>query len=123
MVIFFFKQKTAYEMRISDWSSDVCSSDLYEVRSAKDAFSSIPKRKISGEMLELAEHIIKTKRGSFDPAKYDDRYEEALADLVKAKLEGREIKPRKAPAPSNVVNLLYAQIGRASCRERVCQYV
>lgn len=80
----------------------------YEVRSAKDAFSSIPKRKISGEMLELAEHIIKTKRGSFDPAKYDDRYEEALADLVKAKLEGREIKPRKAPAPTNVVNLLDA---------------
>src|SRR3546814_10886400 len=59
-------------------------------------------------MLELAEHIIKTKRGSFDPAKYDDRYEEALADLVKAKLEGREIKPSKAPAPSNVVNLLDA---------------
>src|SRR3546814_3311384 len=31
-VFFFFKQKTAYEMRISDWSSDVCSSDLYPVR-------------------------------------------------------------------------------------------
>src|SRR3546814_4107834 len=30
-LIFFFKQKTAYEMRISDWSSDVCSSDLYQV--------------------------------------------------------------------------------------------
>src|SRR3546814_6398418 len=30
MVFFFFKQKTAYEMRISDWSSDVCSSDLTE---------------------------------------------------------------------------------------------
>src|SRR3546814_17897104 len=59
-------------------------------------------------MLELAEHIIKTKRGSFDPAKYDDRYEDALADLVNAKLEGREIKPRKAPAPTNVVNLLDA---------------
>src|SRR3546814_8868965 len=29
MIVFFFKQKTAYEMRISDWSSDVCSSDLY----------------------------------------------------------------------------------------------
>src|SRR3546814_9642970 len=28
-VVFFFKQKTAYEMRISDWSSDLCSSDLY----------------------------------------------------------------------------------------------
>src|SRR3546814_12963912 len=31
-MIFFFKQKTAYEMRISDWSSDVCSSDLPEHR-------------------------------------------------------------------------------------------
>src|SRR3546814_7409026 len=31
-VVFFFKQKTAYEMRISDWSSDVCSSDLAVVR-------------------------------------------------------------------------------------------
>src|SRR3546814_2903271 len=30
MIVFFFKQKTAYEMRISDWSSDVCSSDLQE---------------------------------------------------------------------------------------------
>src|SRR3546814_11280114 len=29
MIFFFFKQKTAYEMRISDWSSDVCSSDLF----------------------------------------------------------------------------------------------
>src|SRR3546814_4603870 len=34
MVIFFFKQKTAYEMRISDWSSDVCSSDLFGERKA-----------------------------------------------------------------------------------------
>src|SRR3546814_7388124 len=31
MIVFFFKQKTAYEMRISDWSSDVCSSDLPEI--------------------------------------------------------------------------------------------
>src|SRR3546814_9102035 len=34
--IFFFKQKTAYEMRISDWSSDVCSSDLPPCRSRRD---------------------------------------------------------------------------------------
>src|SRR3546814_6529796 len=31
IIVFFFKQKTAYEMRISDWSSDVCSSDLYQI--------------------------------------------------------------------------------------------
>src|SRR3546814_750149 len=30
LIFFFFKQKTAYEMRISDWSSDVCSSDLWQ---------------------------------------------------------------------------------------------
>src|SRR3546814_1716538 len=32
--VFFFKQKTAYEMRISDWSSDVCSSDLLKITSS-----------------------------------------------------------------------------------------
>src|SRR3546814_2065519 len=36
LIIFLFKQKTAYEMRISDWSSDVCSSDLQPVRVAAD---------------------------------------------------------------------------------------
>src|SRR3546814_7272595 len=34
---FFFKQKTAYEMRISDWSSDVCSSDLFVEQADEDA--------------------------------------------------------------------------------------
>src|SRR3546814_14656067 len=38
MLIFFFKQKTAYEMRISDWSSDVCSSDLVDTKSASAGF-------------------------------------------------------------------------------------
>src|SRR3546814_4505727 len=37
LLFFFFKQKTAYEMRISDWSSDVCSSDLSKCASAKIA--------------------------------------------------------------------------------------
>src|SRR3546814_9827141 len=36
--VFFFKQKTAYEMRISDWSSDVCSSDLDEAARAAEQF-------------------------------------------------------------------------------------
>src|SRR3546814_1002484 len=35
LFVFFFKQKTAYEMRISDWSSDVCSSDLFVVMPAE----------------------------------------------------------------------------------------
>src|SRR3546814_7865515 len=41
LLIFFFKQKTAYEMRISDWSSDVCSSDL-QYRCLTRRLSSLP---------------------------------------------------------------------------------
>src|SRR3546814_12715494 len=44
LVLFFFKQKTAYEMRISDWSSDVCSSDLSWVHSEMPCLSPSPSR-------------------------------------------------------------------------------
>ncbi|MBY2942833.1 Ku protein [Rhizobium leguminosarum] len=68
----------------------------YEVRSSERAFEEMPKLKIEGEMLDLAKHIISTKKGEFDPATFDDRYEAALADLVKAKLEGKSLpKPKK----------------------------
>jgi DNA end-binding protein Ku len=80
----------------------------YEVVSADEAFSPIPKIKIEGEMLDLARHIIKTKAGRFDPKSFDDRYEEALADLVRAKLEGRPIKAPAAPKPTKVVDLMEA---------------
>ena len=80
----------------------------YEVRSAKDAFGGIPQMKIQGEMRDLAKHIIRTKQGEFDPRKFDDRYEAAVAELVKAKLEGKRIEPRKAVPSSKVVNLMDA---------------
>src|SRR3546814_11170574 len=44
MLFFFFKQKTAYEMRISDWSSDVCSSDLGDGNQAAEALQQDPLR-------------------------------------------------------------------------------
>lgn len=80
----------------------------YEVRSEKEAFDDIPEMKVEGEMLELAEHIIKTKRGKFDPTKFDDRYEEAVAELVKAKMEGKKIEVRKEPKREKVVDLMAA---------------
>jgi DNA end-binding protein Ku len=80
----------------------------YEVRSAKEAFRDIPATKIKGEMLELAEHIIKTKKGKFDASKFDDRYEAALGDLVKAKLEGEKIEVPKEPKQEKVVDLMAA---------------
>src|SRR3546814_8757226 len=45
---FFFKQKTAYEMRISDWSSDVCSSDLVQGRTIKALMMARPPSRPSG---------------------------------------------------------------------------
>ena len=80
----------------------------YAVRPAREAFDGIPKLKIEGEMLELAQHIIQTKRGTFDPAAFDDRYEAALADLVKAKLEGKTFAPPPPRKADKVVDLMAA---------------
>lgn len=80
----------------------------YEVRSVKDAFSDVPKVKITGEMLDLARHIINTKKGRFDPAEFDDRYEAAVAELVRAKMEGRTIRRKPEPRRDNITNLLDA---------------
>src|SRR3546814_16676134 len=95
---FFFKQKTAYEMRISDWSSDVCSSDLslYPARSPQ-------RRRARGAQ----------SRQSDVPG--DPRAEGCGARGGRAhRCRARSVhqpRPRRA------------DIGRASCRERVCQYV
>lgn len=80
----------------------------YEVRPAADAFADIPEVRIDSEMLDLAKHIIKTKAGAFDPADFDDRYDAALAELVKAKVEGRAIKAPKRPRAPKVVDLMQA---------------
>lgn len=80
----------------------------YEVRSAEETFSEIPDLKLKGEMLELAEHIIETKSGRFDPKKFDDRYDAALAEVVKAKIEGRKIKTTRPEPAGKVIDLLEA---------------
>lgn len=80
----------------------------YEVRSSEEAFEELPDLKIEGEMLELAEHIIGTKKGSFDASSFDDRYEAAVAELVKAKIEGRALPKKKAPPASKPSDLLQA---------------
>ncbi len=80
----------------------------YEVRDPAESFEGISKVKIEKEMLELAQHIIGTKMGEFDPSQYEDRYEAALTELVKAKIAGR--KPKKLPKrkAENVTSLLDA---------------
>lgn len=80
----------------------------YEVRSAAEAFEDLPDLKIEGEMLELAEHIIGTKKGTFDASTFDDRYEDAVAELVKAKIEGRTLPKKKKVKAAKAVDLLQA---------------
>src|SRR3546814_1362187 len=93
VVIFFFKQKTAYEMRISDWSSDVCSSDL----------------------MILTLHNYWSARGCAILQPYDTLA--VAAGPVEAEDGPPVMHDQNNPVPE------IEQIGRASCRERVCQYV
>jgi DNA end-binding protein Ku len=79
-----------------------------EVRDWHEYFDDIPDVKVSKDMIELAKHILETKKGKFDPSKFEDRYEDAVKALIAAKRAGR--KPPELPAeqPSNVINLMDA---------------
>lgn len=79
-----------------------------DIRSSAEAFEAIPEISLSEEMLELASHIIHSRSGEFDPETFDDRYEEALAEVVRAKLAGRKIPKPAEPERGKVVNLLDA---------------
>src|SRR3546814_20477036 len=88
MLCFFFKPKTAYELRISDWSSDVCSSDL--------------------DALEMVGYVPSAARS---------------AQCVVALRPSNSPASARISAPAQTEPRRRTQNGRASCRERVCQYV
>lgn len=90
----------------------------YEVRSAEESFADIPKLKIRKDMLDLAGHIIGTMAGEFDPATFEDRYDAALAELVRAKIEGRPIKAPGKPKQGKVVDLMAALRESAKMTEK-----
>ncbi|MGC4024571.1 MAG: Ku protein [Mesorhizobium sp.] len=79
------------------------------VRRPDTVFDEIRKVKVDKDMLDLAEHIIDKKKGKFDPAAFEDKYENALLEIIKAKKAGKKIAvPKKTAKPSNVVNLFDA---------------
>ncbi len=80
----------------------------YEVRDDQEYFDDITDEKVPKEMLDLAMHIVETKRGKFQPEKFEDHYEEALKELLKRKQHGEKIEAPKEQRPSNVVNLMEA---------------
>ena len=76
-----------------------------EVRAA--AFD-IPSGAVDHDMVAVAETIIQRRSGHFDPAQYHDRYQEALRELIDAKLQGRRIAATPVAAPAPVYDLLAA---------------
>ena len=88
----------------------------YEVRDASEYFDDIQDVKITKDMLDLARHIVEQKSGHFEPDKFEDHYEAALAELLAKKQKGQPIAAAKKAAPSNVVNLMDAL--RASLKIR-----
>src|SRR3546814_1377780 len=105
---FFFKQKTAYEMRISDWSSDVCSSDLLV-----DVGVGQTARSLDTDLLFLAGTLV-LRRNVHDAVGVDVEGHFDLRHPATRRRNADEVE-----LPENLV----VQIGRASCRESVCQYV
>ena len=64
----------------------------YEVRKQDEYFDVIEDEKVPKDMLELAMHIVDTKRGKFEPLKFKDEYEDALQELLKKKQKGEKIE-------------------------------
>jgi DNA end-binding protein Ku len=81
----------------------------YEIRGEESVFEEIPDLKLPDQMVGLAEEIIDRMTGKFEPEKFEDRYENAMIELIRSKQAGLPTKVEKVPTrPANVVNLMDA---------------
>src|SRR3546814_20208013 len=120
MCFFFFKQKTAYEMRISDWSSDVCSSDLQwrswptpggqHIDQIAQVLQQIRQNPDSRRLIVSAWNVAEIPNMALPPCHAFFQFYVADGKL------SCQLYQRSA-------DLFLGEIGRASVRERVCQYV
>jgi DNA end-binding protein Ku len=79
-----------------------------EVHAADGYFGEIPDTELPKEMLELAKHIIEKMSGEFEPDQFEDRYENALIELIRSKQKGVPVKPQPTHRQTNVINLMDA---------------
>jgi DNA end-binding protein Ku len=80
----------------------------YEIRDEKEYFDDIADVKITKDMMDLAQHIVKTKSGHFDPKQFEDQYEAALKELIEKKSKGVRIEVPAGREPTKVINLMDA---------------
>ena len=79
----------------------------HEIRSEEEYFADIPKMALPQAMIRIAERIIETKTGHFDPAYLEDRYRSSLVSLLREKkAQAPERATRPAPSAANVVRLM-----------------
>src|SRR3546814_5569532 len=107
VICFLFKQKTAYEMRISDWSSDVCSSDLLAARQRARALPAP-----LGQHREPDEERLERPLVAAAP-------DQAQAQVLGDGEAGEDLASLRRVGDAEARDV---QTGRASCRERVCKY-
>lgn len=114
--------KREHVIMLEPWGKGLVATTLrypYEIRDEKEYFDDIPDAKIAPDMLKLAEHILKTKEGEFDPSEFADHYEEAVVEMLKKKQAGIKVPTGKASEPPrNVINLMDA-LRRSVASEKV----
>ena len=87
----------AYTLRMGD-----------EVVSPKDAFADIPSSHPGKQMVEIARKIIEQQEGPFEPEKFEDRYENALRDLIRRKQKGEKLVTAEPVKEDNSIDLMEA---------------
>src|SRR3546814_15073634 len=118
---FFFKQKTAYEMRISDWSSDVCSSDLQFVGRSRPLFPS--RARAAPHLVELSLARLDQERSRPPPRSYVGDARGRRQGRGAPRLRGLPELAQAVRPCADHDRVYRMNIGRASWRERVCKYV
>ena len=96
---------------LQPWDSGLLGMTLrypYELREAKDYFYDIPDVKVEPELLTLAQHILKTKEAKFDPARFVDRYEQAVVEMLQQKQAGLPATVKTFPPPRALPDLFEA---------------
>jgi DNA end-binding protein Ku len=79
-----------------------------EVVQPKDAFEDIPAGRPAKQMVEIARKIIEQQEGPFEPEKFQDRYENALRDLIRRKEKGEKLIAAEPVKEDNVIDLMQA---------------
>jgi DNA end-binding protein Ku len=101
--------KREHVIMLQPWGKGLVGTTLrypYEIRDEKSLFEEIPDVKVPAEMLKLADHIVESKKGDFDPSQFVDHYEEAVVELIRRKRAGLPAQPQRiSETAPNVVSL------------------